>query len=79
MIRTVIRCLTAGQSKIAITVVPCNPVANLYRRLVDNAIKNSPKTDSASENAKRLVPGTMTLLELSKKAVAATNEDVLAQ
>lgn len=77
MIRTIIRCLIAGQSKVVIiTEGHCNPVVNFYRSLVDNAIQNSPKT-AASENTKRLVAGTMALLELSKTAVAEANEDLL--
>ncbi|KAK3843956.1 MAG: hypothetical protein J3R72DRAFT_439470, partial [Linnemannia gamsii] len=77
-IYTVVKCAVGG-SKIAITQAYCAPTADLYRLLVEDASSKAPSLpDTASEEWKRIAAGTSSVLELSKNAIAKSNEGLLS-
>ncbi|KAF8944267.1 hypothetical protein BGZ47_004442 [Haplosporangium gracile] len=72
----------AGSSKIAIEPSSCFPLADIYRRIIQDAAGDNPALNlptDASEDLKRLASGTLTILDLiDKNSIAATNEALLA-
>ncbi|KAG0273605.1 hypothetical protein BGZ95_010598 [Linnemannia exigua] len=73
-----VSCVVGG-SKMAITQAHCAPTADLYRLLVEDASSKSPVLlDTASEEWKRIAAGASSVLELSKNAIAKSNEGLLS-
>ncbi|KAG0064484.1 hypothetical protein BGZ90_002189 [Linnemannia elongata] len=77
IIRTAVRCVLGG-SKLAITQGHCAPTADMYRLFIADATTNAPTVpDSASEEWKRIAAGASSVLQLSKNAIAKSNEELL--
>ncbi|KAF9284926.1 hypothetical protein BGZ88_009737 [Linnemannia elongata] len=77
IIRSAVRCVLGG-SKLAITQGHCAPTADMYRLFVADATTNAPTVpDSASEEWKRIAAGASSVLQLSKNAIAQSNEELL--
>lgn len=77
IIRTAVRCVLGG-SKLAITQGHCAPTADMYRLFIADATTNAPIVpDTASEDWKRIAAGVSSVLQLSKNAIAQSNEALL--
>ncbi|KAG0208672.1 hypothetical protein BGX33_006085 [Mortierella sp. NVP41] len=78
IIRTAVMCALGG-SKVEFTQGHCDATADLYRFLVEDASKQSPvMPETASEEWKRIAAGSLSVLELSKNAIAKTNKGLLS-
>ncbi|KAG0287101.1 hypothetical protein BGZ96_008914 [Linnemannia gamsii] len=78
IIRTAVQCVLGG-SKLFITQGHCIPTADMYRHFVDDATSNAPVVpDTATEEWKRIAAGTSSALQLSKNAIAQSNEALLS-
>ncbi|KAG9070760.1 hypothetical protein KI688_008300 [Linnemannia hyalina] len=77
IIRTAVQCVLGG-SKLAITQGHCAPTADMYRLFVTDATTNAPTVpDTASDEWKRIAAGVSSVLQLSKNAIAQSNEALL--
>lgn len=77
IIRTAVWCVLGG-SKLAITQGHCAPTADMYRLFIADATTNAPPVpDTASEEWKRIAAGVSSVLQLSKNAIAQSNEALL--
>lgn len=78
IIRTGVQCVLGG-SKLLITQGHCIPTADMYRLFVDDATSNAPVVpDTANEEWNRIAAGTSSALQLSKNAIAQSNEALLS-
>lgn len=78
IIRTAVQCVL-GDSKLFITQGHCIPTADMYRLFVNDATSNAPVIpDTATEEWKRIAAGTSSVLQLSKNAIAQSNEALLS-
>ncbi|KAF9548412.1 hypothetical protein EC957_006628 [Mortierella hygrophila] len=77
IICTAVQCVLGG-SKLAITQDHCAPIADMYRLFVADATTNAPTVpDTASDEWKRIAAGVSSVLQLSKNAIAQSNEALL--
>ncbi|KAF9138360.1 hypothetical protein BGX30_009255 [Mortierella sp. GBA39] len=76
IIRTAVQCALGG-SKLAITQGHCAPTADMYRLFVADATNAPTVPDTASDEWKRIAAGVSSVLQLSKNAIAQSNEALL--
>ncbi|KAF9136955.1 hypothetical protein BG015_002940 [Linnemannia schmuckeri] len=77
IIRTAVQCVLGG-SKLAITQGHCAPTADMYRLFIEDATSNAPVVpDTASKEWERVAAGASSVLQLSKNAIAQSNEALL--
>ncbi|KAF9910203.1 hypothetical protein EC991_007130 [Linnemannia zychae] len=78
VVHDAVHCVLGG-SKLAITQDHCVPTADLYRLLVNDASTLAPiLPEDASDEWKRIAAGASSVLELSKNAIAKSNEELLS-
>ncbi|KAF8925596.1 hypothetical protein BGZ47_003168 [Haplosporangium gracile] len=77
IIRYSVQCVL-GDSNLTITQSHCAPTADMYRHFVEDAISNAPAMPAtASKEWERVVAGASSVLQLSKNAIAQSNEALL--
>ncbi|KAF9926324.1 hypothetical protein FBU30_004091 [Linnemannia zychae] len=77
VIRSAVQC-SLDKSKLVITQGHCAPIADYYRLLVNDASNQPITPENASKEWKRTAAGTSLVLELSKNAIAKSNDELLS-